>query len=139
MLGDSEVPPRTPPYGLRLPPELKERIQVAAKASNRSMNAEIVARLLASFDTASAAAGSKEIPGEIVQRVAEGIFACMADEGWTPPRAEPSPDIEERLDVLNMHLRHLQGTILELNEQVKSLRNATTEPDPDPRPAPQMR
>ena len=122
-----------------MPPELKERMQRAAEANNRSLNAEIVARLTASLDTASAAATSKEIPGEIVQKVAEGIFAYMADEGWAPPQAEPSPDIENRLDVLNMHLRHLQGAILELNEQVKSLRNATAEPDPDPRPAPQMR
>lgn len=34
---------------LRLPPGMRDRIAAAAKAANRSMNAEIVARLEASF------------------------------------------------------------------------------------------
>lgn len=34
-----------PPFGLRMQPELKARIEEAAKANNRSLNAEIVARL----------------------------------------------------------------------------------------------
>ena len=38
------------PFGLRMLPELKERLEVAAKATGRSMNAEIVARLQQSFD-----------------------------------------------------------------------------------------
>ena len=37
------------PFGLRMLPELKEKIEEAARASGRSMNAEIVARLLRSF------------------------------------------------------------------------------------------
>lgn len=39
-----------PPFGLRLQPDLKERIEAAAKANGRSMNAEIVSRLEASFE-----------------------------------------------------------------------------------------
>lgn len=38
------------PLGLRMPPDLKERIEAASKQNGRSMNAEIVARLQASFD-----------------------------------------------------------------------------------------
>ncbi|UDL03985.1 Arc family DNA-binding protein [Marinobacter sp. CA1] len=38
-----------PQYKLRLPQALKEKIEQASKANNRSMNAEIVARLDASF------------------------------------------------------------------------------------------
>lgn len=49
MSEERPVPPRTPPYGLRMPPDLKERVQKAAEASNRSMNAEIIARLEATF------------------------------------------------------------------------------------------
>lgn len=37
-------------YNLRLPPELKEKIQESAKQLNRSMNADIVARLEKSFE-----------------------------------------------------------------------------------------
>ena len=37
------------PFGLRLQPELKRRVEEAAKANNRSLNAEISARLERSF------------------------------------------------------------------------------------------
>lgn len=37
------------PFGLRMPPDLKERVEAAAKANNRSMNAEIVAVLEEKF------------------------------------------------------------------------------------------
>lgn len=40
------------PFGLRMLPELKERLEMAAKASGRSMNAEIISRLQASFNQA---------------------------------------------------------------------------------------
>lgn len=33
------------PFGVRMPPDLKERVATAAKSNNRSMNAEIVATL----------------------------------------------------------------------------------------------
>lgn len=37
-------------YNLRLPPELKDKISESAKELNRSMNADIVARLEQSFE-----------------------------------------------------------------------------------------
>ena len=37
-------------YNLRLPPELKDKIAASAKELNRSMNADIVARLEQSFE-----------------------------------------------------------------------------------------
>lgn len=45
MADDSKYPTRIAPYGLRIPPDLKDRVEAAAKANNRSMNAEIVATL----------------------------------------------------------------------------------------------
>lgn len=45
MADDSKYPTRIAPYGLRMPPDLKDRVESAAKANNRSMNAEIVATL----------------------------------------------------------------------------------------------
>lgn len=39
------------PIGLRVTPELKLMIRAAAKKNSRSMNAEMLARLAASFDT----------------------------------------------------------------------------------------
>ena len=38
-------------YKLRLPPELKEKIAISAKEHNRSMNADIVARLEQTFSS----------------------------------------------------------------------------------------
>ena len=42
-------PKQIPPFGLRMPDELKARIQKAAQTNHRSMNAEIIARLERSF------------------------------------------------------------------------------------------
>lgn len=38
------------PFGVRMPAELKVRLETAAKSNGRSMNTEVVARLAASFD-----------------------------------------------------------------------------------------
>ena len=40
------------PTGVRLPPELKKRVAEAAAANNRSISAEIVARVEKSFEVA---------------------------------------------------------------------------------------
>jgi hypothetical protein len=37
------------PYGLRLPPDLKERLDISARANGRSLNSEIIERLQRSF------------------------------------------------------------------------------------------
>ena len=39
-----------PPFGLRMRPDLKARIEEASRANNRSLNAEIVSRLYDSLD-----------------------------------------------------------------------------------------
>lgn len=39
-----------PPYGLRMPPDLKATLERQAELSGRSLNAEINARLLASLE-----------------------------------------------------------------------------------------
>lgn len=43
-----------PQYKLRIPQDLKERIEAASKESGRSMNAEIVARLQSTFEAQAA-------------------------------------------------------------------------------------
>lgn len=50
-----------PPFGLRMLPDLKDRIASAAAESGRSMNAEIVRRLELSFDTSSDSAILSEL------------------------------------------------------------------------------
>ncbi|SES08681.1 Arc family DNA-binding protein [Sphingobium sp. YR768] len=46
----SESEKRIAPFGLRLPPALKARVQKSADDANRSLNAEIIARLESSFE-----------------------------------------------------------------------------------------
>lgn len=50
----SEEPMRNiNPFGLRMQPDLREKVEAAAKENHRSLNAEIVARLEESFATRS--------------------------------------------------------------------------------------
>lgn len=45
MADAAKYPTRIAPFGLRMPDDLKARVQAAAEANNRSLNAEIVATL----------------------------------------------------------------------------------------------
>lgn len=45
MTDDRKPMANIPPFGLRMQPDLKARIEDAARANNRSLNAEIIARL----------------------------------------------------------------------------------------------
>lgn len=66
------------PFGLRIPPDLRHQIEEAAHDNRRSMNAEIVARLQASFEKA---AGELVIKGltpdqtELLKKVIETLEA----------------------------------------------------------------
>lgn len=45
MADDSKYPTRIAPYGLRMPPDLKERVQAAADKAGRSLHAELLQTL----------------------------------------------------------------------------------------------
>lgn len=65
-----------PPYSLRMPTELRERLESLAKESRRSLNAEIVARLEISIaeplkpDPANSSAELLLSAREIIERLA---------------------------------------------------------------------
>jgi hypothetical protein len=77
----TESEKRIPPFGLRLPPDLKERVQAVAKANNRSMNAEIVARLSESFT------GSGQITPATVTALENATEALVRLLDQYPPEA----------------------------------------------------
>ena len=54
-------------YNLRLPPELKDKIAESAKGLNRSMNADIVARLEESFEKDDAAEFDKGFVLQVIE------------------------------------------------------------------------
>lgn len=66
------------PLGLRLLPDLRQKIEESARANGRSMNAEVSARLEASFT---------EAPASLPQPVQEAIAMEIADNGGTEAEA----------------------------------------------------
>lgn len=85
------------PFGLRMQPNLKQRIEAMARANNRSLNAEIVSRLEASLDAAETEPGKA---------------------GWvkTAKRAAASSPPNDRLDALEAEVRELRLGLLELRK-----------------------
>ena len=65
-------------YNLRLPPELKEKIQESAKQLNRSMNADIVARLEQSFEQPPSAELSPTQLEQITKAAGASYMAVIA-------------------------------------------------------------
>ena len=59
-------------YNLRLPPELKEKIAISAQEHNRSMNADIVARLDSSFSPSAKALSTQELIEMLLSRFPVG-------------------------------------------------------------------
>lgn len=65
-----------PPYGLRMPQELRAKIEHEATITGRSLNAEIVARLWASLDSAPR---QPTLPA-VIQDSASGSYLAMSDQ-----------------------------------------------------------
>ena len=64
---------------LRLPDGMRDRIKAAAEASNRSMNAEIVARIEASFSEMSS------VDEDFVRAIVDRTIDNMLSEGFVLP------------------------------------------------------
>lgn len=62
-------PKQQAPYPLRMPTDLRDRLEKAAKESGRSMNSEVVARLQSSFDQVGIEEGALQaLHGELEQQ-----------------------------------------------------------------------
>lgn len=72
-------------FRLRIPPDLKERVEAAAKENKRSMTAEIVARLEASFDLVE---GDLDDVGAMILRSVLNRMADLAPEMTTREAAD---------------------------------------------------
>lgn len=60
-------------YNLRWPEELRDKIAESAKAHNRSMNADIVARLQESFSPSAGALSTSELIEMLLSRFPAGM------------------------------------------------------------------
>lgn len=93
-------------YNLRLPQELKDKIAESAKELNRSMNADIVARLEESFAASVTSANSQ---GDIriiplrngKKRVIYGKLLNTLDLDYTQSLSDLKVDIELALETLS--------------------------------------
>jgi len=89
-----------PHFRLRIPADLKEKIEVFAKANNRSINAEIVSRLEGSFHSSPVEIefpGEPELWGPVLQQVAlaaarEALKAAGLPVKALSPDDAPAPE-----------------------------------------------
>jgi signal transduction histidine kinase len=75
-----EEKPRMTPYPLRMPDELRESLEAASASGNRSLHAEIISRLQASFEPANQSGEIEAIAAERdQQRALAEQFRFIAD------------------------------------------------------------
>ncbi|MBS7542519.1 Arc family DNA-binding protein [Ancylobacter oerskovii] len=106
------------PFGLRMMPDLRERIEAAARENGRSMNAEIVARLEASFEAEEVDEQSRyEADFErYAERIAQDAAAKAAAQSLqlVLELGEVSHDrrhLRFKPDAVTRLLRYLQGEL----------------------------
>lgn len=92
------------PFGLRMLPDLKEKIEQAARESGRSMNAEIVARLEESLAKQQATAG---IPTEIA-----AYLAALRNQSLM---------LDMRADMLKLRLDSIRARALLISKKTSGL------------------
>jgi hypothetical protein len=103
-----------PPFGLRLPRSLKEKVEAAARANSRSMNAEITARLAQSFDMAAPEIDPGDVPASPTAREA----LALAKDNQLRTKA-----IEDALRAIcseDAYLDCLNGPAIDLLQRVLS-------------------
>ncbi len=90
-----------PPFGLRMLPELRERIASAAQENGRSLNGEIVSRLEASFKPVAFSIGTKGPVGERFLKALVDFQAAVQEalehDGQTF-EGDEARDLKERLE-----------------------------------------
>jgi hypothetical protein len=78
---------------LRIPPDLKDQLEVEAKGAGRSLNAEIVARLEASFRASAGQGGISPVNERFLADILENLASAI----------EKGPGSKVVLNVLSVH------------------------------------
>ncbi len=75
---DDEKIANIAPFGLRMPPSLRDRVKATAEARGRSMNAEIISTLELAYPPDDA-----PLPGEPMDKDLYSSFLADEDEIWS--------------------------------------------------------
>lgn len=73
-----------PDFRVRIPEDLKEKIRVSANEQNRSMGADIVARVEQTFRQEE----SSEMPSASNSLIITAMYQTLREEGYTHDKAE---------------------------------------------------
>ncbi|MGE6329705.1 Arc family DNA-binding protein [Psychrobacter pacificensis] len=73
-----------PDFRVRIPEDLKEKIRVSAEKHNRSMGADIIARVEQTFKHEE----SKVTPSATSSLIITAIYQTLREEGYTHEKAE---------------------------------------------------
>ena len=98
------IPSQSPPYSLRMPAELREKLEVIAKEQGRSLNAEIVLRLEQSVAPCSVDSEA------VAKKTLDDIGLVKPDEAaiaWAAHLQRPTSriELEALLTVISRMLR----------------------------------
>lgn len=76
-----------PQVNFRIPADLNDRIKAAAEKNSRTITAELVSRLEASFQPLAVARPEEThaLIEQAVDKAAETMMRVMEKRGWTPP------------------------------------------------------
>lgn len=112
---DTKPPSRTADqFVVRLPDGMRDQIAEAAKANNRSMNAEIVARLQESLN-----GFTKKSASEMTVKINEKAWAAMLAK---------LDDLDSEVKALPFRLRPLPEGTLVLNDKLALIKHLGQEP-----------
>ncbi|WP_126242307.1 Arc family DNA-binding protein [Burkholderia gladioli] len=126
------------PFGLRLQPELKSRLEAEAAANNRSLNAEIAERLEASLAQPAGTAESDAIAKLLIEnktlrqemmklRTSMRIRPGLKSSPWQAASWDSGKDQPERVRVIDATGPKLLHQMVELAEENEKLRQEVGE------------
>ena len=75
------APTQTTPFPVRMPPELRDRLEARARSNGRSVNSEVLAMVAAALDTTSAVAliSTDDLVAAVVQRLNASVHIVVPD------------------------------------------------------------
>lgn len=102
------------PYPIRMPSDLRERLEQAAKQGSRSLHAEIIARLESTFTPAESAVERAARLDQIREKAMPGMVEILADL-----QAKVAQEIEQRArEIASLRLKQRDLAVESLQHKI---------------------